>query len=231
MLSPLHNRRRDTWGGSFEGRFALLRESVLAVRRAVGEDFPVTVKLNAHDGVPGRGLDLDTSVRVGRELEALGVDAIEVSAGTADVGMGCYPNRGGLPVDLGRRYLGRELPFLRPVLPFLGAIVRVIEPTVRLREEAYFLPLAERFARELRIPILCVGGVRSRAVAERVLAGGVAMVSLGRPLVRQPGLPRAWREGRDPEAQCISCNRCFVELGLGEPLRCWQKVEHRPPGR
>lgn len=221
MLSPLHNRRTDAWGGSFEGRFALLRESILAVRRAVGDDFPVTVKLNAHDGEPGRGLDLDTGVRIGAALEAIGVDAIEVSAGTADVGMGCYPNRGGLPADLGRRYLATEFPFMRPILPFLPAIVKLVEPTVRMREEGYFLPEARRFARALQIPVIAVGGFRSRSVAEGALADGVGMVSLARPLVRQPDLPNAWREGRATKAQCVSCNRCFVQLGLGERLRCW----------
>ena len=53
------------------------------------------------------------------------------------------------------------------------------------------------------------------------LAGGcVAMVSLARPLVRQPDLPRAWQAGEQPSAQCESCNRCYLGLGLGESLRC-----------
>lgn len=224
MLSPRHNRRDDAWGGSFAGRTAMLRECVAAVREALGPQLPVLVKLNAHDGTPGKGLELPEGLRIGEALERAGVDAIEVSAGTADVGMGCYPNRGGLPVDIGRTYLAKEFPFLRPVLPFLGTIVRFVEPTVRLDREAYFAPLAEAFARALSIPIICVGGVRSKDCAERLLERGVAMVALARPLVRQPGLPRAWKEGRELRAQCISCNRCFVQLGLDQPLRCW----HRP---
>ena len=222
-ISPKHNRRRDRWGGSFDGRSAVLLESVRAVRRAVGPDVPVLVKLNAHDGIERGGLQVREAIRLAQRLEESGVDAIEVSAGTADVGMGIYPNRGELPFDIGRTYLAGEFPFLRPVLPFLPWIARSIERSVAFREEAYFAPLAERFARALRIPVICVGGVRSLRTAEALLERGIAMVSLARPLVRQPSLPRAWKSGREVEAQCISCNRCFVQLGLEQPLRCWQR--------
>lgn len=226
-ISPRHNRRRDRWGGSTEGRARLLVECVRAAREAVGPDLPVLVKLNAHDGVARGGLQPDEAIRVARLLEDAGVDAIEVSAGTADVGMGIYPNRGELPVDIGRPYLAREFPFMRPILPFLPWVARWVSRSVAFREEAYFAPLAERFARALRVPVICVGGVRTRAAAERVLSRGVAMVSLARPLVREPGLPRAWRSGRSSAAQCVSCNRCFVELGLEQPLRCW-RADLRP---
>jgi len=222
-LSPRHNRRGDRWGGSFEGRFTFLRETVLSVRRGVGEDYPVTVKLNAHDAVRG-GLDLDGSVRVARALEALGVDAIEVSAGIGDVGLGCYPNKGEIPVESSRRWLRDEFPFMRPVLPALGPILRAVGRTVALEREAYFFDLARAFADAVSIPVLCVGGIRSLETANRIVEQSkVAMVSLARPLVRQPGLPRDWQRGENTTAQCRSCNECFVHLGLGDPLRCWSR--------
>jgi len=49
FLSPVTNRRRDAWGGSLENRARLLLETVRAVRRAVGDDFPVGIKLNSDD--------------------------------------------------------------------------------------------------------------------------------------------------------------------------------------
>jgi 2,4-dienoyl-CoA reductase-like NADH-dependent reductase (Old Yellow Enzyme family) len=189
----------------------------------VGPDVPVLVKLNATDGLARGGLQVDEAIHIGQRLEDNGVDAIEVSAGTADVGMGIYPNRGGMPFDIGRTYLAKEFPFLRPVLPFLPWIARFVERSVAFREEAYFAPLAERFARALGIPVICVGGIRSLKTAEGLLERGIAMVSLARPLIRQPGLPRSWKSGSEVEAQCISCNRCFVQLGLEQPLRCWQR--------
>lgn len=221
-ISPRFNRRHDRWGGSFDARGAMLVESARAVRTAVGPHLPVLVKLNAHDGLERGGLQIDEAIRIAQRLEDNGVDAIEVSAGTADVGMGIYPNRGGMPLDIGRTYLAGEFPFLRPVLPFLPWITRFVEHAVAFRQEAYFAPLAERFAHALGIPVLCVGGIRSLQTAEALLDRGLAMVSLARPLIRQPALARAWKSGREVEAQCISCNRCFVQLGLGQPLRCWQ---------
>ncbi len=220
-LSPRDNRRRDRWGGSFDGRLTFLRETVLAVRAAVGDDFPVLVKLNAHDGVRG-GLDEETSLRVGKRLETWGVDAIEVSAGIGDVGLGCYPNKGGIPRQSGKRWLGQEFPFIRPLLPAVGPILDAVGRSVALREEAYFYSHARRFADALDIPIISVGGIRSLDVAQRIVAQSrVAMVSLARPLVRQPSLPRLWQQGRSRTAQCASCNECFVHLGLDEVLRCW----------
>jgi 2,4-dienoyl-CoA reductase-like NADH-dependent reductase (Old Yellow Enzyme family) len=69
-------------------------------------------------------------------------------------------------------------------------------------------------------------GIRSRAVAEQILATSkVAMVSIARPLVRQPALVRDWQRDRNVVASCVSCNRCFVSLGLDQPLRCG----HRGP--
>jgi len=223
MLSPRLNRRHDRWGGSFDGRLRLLEEAYRAVRQQVGEDFPVLVKLNAHDGRP-RGLQVEDSIAIARRLAAWGVDGIEVSAGIGDVGLGIYPNRGEVPHDLSKRWLGRELPLLRPLLPVLGPAIAALARPVRFTEEAYFFELARRFAEAVEVPIICVGGIRSRHMAERILeTSRVAMVSLARPLVRQPSLVRDWQRGRNVEADCISCNRCFVSLGLGEPLRCWSR--------
>lgn len=218
--SPKHNRRSDAWGGSFEKRLRFLEECYRSVRAAVGADFPVIAKLNAHDGEPG-GLALDDGVAIGRRLEALGLDAVEISAGTGDVAIGFYPNRGDVPLDLGKQFLQREYPILRPAVPMLDPVIRRMSRTARFEGEAYFWPEARRFADALRIPVIAVGGIRTRETAERILRESrVAMISMARPLVRQPNLPRLWREERTRDATCTNCNRCFVQVGLGQTLRC-----------
>ncbi len=221
FLSPRFNHRDDDWGGSFGRRVALLEATYEAVRWAVGEDFPITVKLNAHDGPARGGLTLDQSLEIGRQLAAWGIDAIEVSAGTGDVGMGFYPNRGDIPVDLSKRFLRAELPMYRPILPILGPILRGVARGVAFEEEAYFLNEAKLFAESLAVPIIAVGGFRSLDVAEAALTETkVSLVALARPLVCEPTLPKRWREGKSDRARCINCNRCFVQVGLGEPLHC-----------
>lgn len=221
FLSPRHNHRDDDWGGSFGRRLALLEEVYKAVRRAVGDDYPVTIKLNAHDGPVSGGLTLDQSLEVGRQLAGWGIDAIEVSAGTGDVGLGFYPNRGDIPVDLAKRFLAKELPFYRPLLPVLGPVIKGVARDITLPDEPYFLEEAKLFAESLDVPIIAVGGFRDLETCERVLAETkISMIALARPLLTEPSLPRVWRKQKRSGASCTNCNRCFVQVGIGEPLRC-----------
>jgi len=81
FLSPRFNRRRDGYGGGVERRARLLLEVVEAVRAAVGPNYPVLVKINAEDFVPG-GLSVDDMLAVVELLEAAGCDAVELSGGT-----------------------------------------------------------------------------------------------------------------------------------------------------
>lgn len=81
FLSPLTNRRTDEYGGSIENRSRFLIDIYREVRRAVGGDYPVLVKLNASDNLDG-GLAFDDALYAARKLSEAGVDAIEVSAGT-----------------------------------------------------------------------------------------------------------------------------------------------------
>jgi 2,4-dienoyl-CoA reductase-like NADH-dependent reductase (Old Yellow Enzyme family) len=85
FFSPLTNRREDRYGGSLEGRTRFAREVVGAVRAAVGATFPVMIKLNASDHLPG-GLEVDEALQIARILEQAGIDAMEISAGTGASG-------------------------------------------------------------------------------------------------------------------------------------------------
>lgn len=81
FLSPLFNRRRDPYGGSFENRARALLEVLQRIRKDVGPDYPILVKMNSEDFLEG-GLTLDESSEVGRMLCEAGIDAIELSGGT-----------------------------------------------------------------------------------------------------------------------------------------------------
>ncbi len=81
FLSPKTNQRTDQWGGSLENRARLARRSVQAVRRAVGANFPVAVKLNSADFQKG-GFSLEDCVTVARWLSEDGIDLLEISGGT-----------------------------------------------------------------------------------------------------------------------------------------------------
>jgi 2,4-dienoyl-CoA reductase-like NADH-dependent reductase (Old Yellow Enzyme family) len=80
FLSPLSNRRSDSYGGSFDNRTRLLREVVTAVRRIWPETLPLFVRISASDWVDG-GWDVEQSVELARQIGALGVDLIDCSSG------------------------------------------------------------------------------------------------------------------------------------------------------
>ena len=80
FLSPAHNRRQDEYGGDIRNRARALLEVYQAVRKSVGNDYPVLVKLNCRDFVEN-GLSLEDSITVGCLLANAGLDAIEVSGG------------------------------------------------------------------------------------------------------------------------------------------------------
>lgn len=80
FLSPLSNRRSDSYGGSFENRIRLLRETVAAVRTVWPEQAPLFVRISATDWVEN-GWDIQQSVELSRQLKNLGVDLIDCSSG------------------------------------------------------------------------------------------------------------------------------------------------------
>ncbi len=80
FLSPLTNRRKDEYGGSFENRTRIVREVVQAVRRVWPERWPLFVRLSCTDWAEG-GWSPEESVELARRLKPLGADVIDCSSG------------------------------------------------------------------------------------------------------------------------------------------------------
>ena len=81
FLSPLANQRDDDWGGTPEKRRRFLQEIVRQIRKAVGKNFPIGVKLNSADFQRG-GFTEEESMNVVQMLAAEGLDLLEISGGT-----------------------------------------------------------------------------------------------------------------------------------------------------
>ena len=80
FLSPLYNKRTDEYGGSFENRLRFSREVIDEVRRRVGRDWVVGVRISLTDFIPG-ALDVEDAVRVAQTLETDGqIDYVNVTA-------------------------------------------------------------------------------------------------------------------------------------------------------
>lgn len=87
FISPHTNRRDDDWGGNREKRSRILREIISRIQKTCGPDFPVIIKMNATDHLPG-GISLEEAIQIARSLEESGLRAIEVSGGMNEAGLG-----------------------------------------------------------------------------------------------------------------------------------------------
>lgn len=94
FLSPAYNRRQDEYGGSIENRARVHLEVLQAIRAAVGNDFPILIKMNSQDHLD-KGLTVDDSICAAKILADAGIDAIELSGGTLTSGA-LSPSRGGI---------------------------------------------------------------------------------------------------------------------------------------
>ncbi len=172
FLSPRSNLRSDDYGGSLANRARLLLEIVAEVRRMVGDEFPVAVKLNSADFQRG-GFDFDDSLTVAEWLEQAGVDLIEISGGTYEQ-----------PKLLGVEGMEEE------------ADQSVAQST--LAREAYFVDFARAMQAKLSVPLMVTGGFRRREVMEQCVADGVVdVVGLGRPMCVMTDAPARIFDGLD----------------------------------
>jgi 2,4-dienoyl-CoA reductase-like NADH-dependent reductase (Old Yellow Enzyme family) len=80
FFSPITNRRTDEYGGDVLGRIRIHLEVIAAVRQAVGDGYPILLRLGASDFRDG-GTSVEDSVAAAIEFERAGLDLIDVTGG------------------------------------------------------------------------------------------------------------------------------------------------------
>lgn len=95
FLNPYYNQRTDQYGGSFENRARLTVEIYEGIRREVGTQFQVLIKVNCSDFISG-GMEFDECRKLCCILDELGIDGVEVSGGT----LGSPENQGPIRTKL-----------------------------------------------------------------------------------------------------------------------------------
>jgi len=216
FLSPFFNCREDEWGGSDENRFRFLKEVVLTVKKVLPDGRALLIKLNTHDHTPRPGVTPSLAVRYARWLVELGIDGLEVSCGTSAFSP-MNSLRGGIPVE---DFL-RSFPWWKKPLGRLMIKKWIGQYNL---EEGYNLEAAKMIRPVLNgIPLLLVGGLRTKAKMEEILENNYADgISMSRPFIREPFIVKKFREGKADAVACVSCNKCAASVIKNEmPLRCY----------
>lgn len=204
FYSPYMNKRIDEFGGTTENRARFVTQILLESRKLVGDSFPICLKMNGSDKIPG-GLQVEEASKLATIFQHSGYDALEISSYIWEAGM--LEDVISLPPESRRNVRERTI-------------------------EAYNLDLAAQIKSQVKIPVILVGGLyRFENVKEILSATNIDFCAFSRPLIAQPDLPRIWMEWNKgepyPQAECVHCNLCtrdFLIKGNKCPgVRCVKK--------
>ncbi len=239
FLSSGINDRKDEYGGSLENRSRFLLDVITAIRREVGHDYHLQVKLSAvdHNNVipwEKKGNTLSDTVQVAKFAEAAGADAIHVSSGSL------FPHPLNPPGDLSletlattydamissganglRNFFLFKYPALRPLFHWIWFRMKKGLPI-----EGISLDEARVIRQALNIPVLVTGGFQHASFINQAIDSGACDgVSIARSLMANNDLVKIWESGKDiPDNPCSYCNRCLVNapknpIGCHDPNR------------
>ncbi len=222
FLSPYTNRRRDEFGGSLENRMRFMKLVMANVLKHAGSDMGVIAKVNMHDGFKG-GMQTEECLEVAKELEKMGVHALVLSAGFVSRAP-MEVMRGAMPLKTLAHYMDmKHFWWLKAGLALGG---RILIPSVPYKE-AYFLDDAKVFRKELKMPLIYVGGMTSKAKMEEVLSEGFTALQVARALVRDTEFVNKLRSGEQECSQCGHSNYCIGRMYTLE-MKCHTCVENMP---
>lgn len=168
FLSSRHNQRDDKWGGSLENRLRFVQEVYRAIRKEVGDDFPVGIKLNSADFMKG-GFTEEESMQVVQTLSDNGIDLIEISGGTYES-----------PSMMGSKNKSEPLK------------------ASTIKREAYFMDYMEKVRTLVNTPLVVTGGFRSaKAMNEALNTSATDFIGIARTMAVDPDFPNKLIENPD----------------------------------
>jgi len=124
FLSPLTNQRQDYYGGSLENRMRFGLEVIRAVKTATGADYPLIVRINGNDFMPG-GIGRTELKTFAQELVQAGANALCINVGWHEAQIPQIVTK--VPRGV-FAYLARDIRDLVPV-PIIASH-RINDPTV-----------------------------------------------------------------------------------------------------
>ncbi|MCP4623324.1 MAG: NADH:flavin oxidoreductase [bacterium] len=149
FLSPAFNKREDAYGGPIENRTKAVLEILENMRRHVGNDFPILIKLNSEDIIDG-GLTVGDSLKAALMLQDAGIDAIELSGGTVVTGDHCQTEINTEEKEAYWRKAAKAFKEKLTIPLILVGGVRSLQLAEKLYEEGYadYFSMSRPFIRE-----------------------------------------------------------------------------------
>ena len=193
----IYNHREDEYGGSLENRLRFATDIVKGIKKACGQDFPVSLRFSLKScmkalrqgGLPGEeyeeaGRDIEEGVAAAKILVAAGYDALNVDAGTYD---SWYWNH----------------------------------PPMYFEEEGMYRPFGEILKKEVNVPIILASRMENPDIAVEALGKSCDIVEYGRQLLADPDYPEKLRMDRLKEVRpCLGCHEgCLGRISKG-PISC-----------
>lgn len=184
---PYTNQRTDEYGGSFENRYRFAVETVQAIKKACGKDYPVSLRYSVlsktkglcKGAVPGEeyievGRDMAESERAARYLQEAGYDMLNADNGTYDAWYWAHPPQ----------YMPQNC---------------------NLDDVAHIRKFVD-------IPVVCAGRMTPEAGAQAIAAGQIDGMGVARQFLVDGAWITKLKEGREEDIQpCICChNGCFA---------------------
>ncbi|MBR4728338.1 MAG: FAD-dependent oxidoreductase [Clostridia bacterium] len=183
FLSSTANIRTDSYGGSRKNRIRFHLNIIRRIRELCGPDFAVLVKLSVVEQGPDGGISIPDGIYYSKQLQAAGVDAIEVLAGK-------WSSEAGK----------REKP--ESAYPDCMAVplCKVVSAGLRLTT-----------GKARTVPLIGGGRAQDPVKAERAIAdGSCEFIFIGHGLLVQPDLVNLFAAGREDEIRpCIGCGHCI----------------------
>lgn len=242
FLSSGINDRSDKYGGSNANRTRFVTEIIEAIRKEVGNDFHVQMKINSidYDNVinpfADKGNTLEDTIEMCKIIEQGtggydGADAFVISTGSL------FPHPlnppGKLPAEYAaqtygammssgnhtlRNYLFFKWPLLRPLFLKIWGLHQKGKPI-----EGVGLASASEIKKHLKVPVLSTGGYQTASFLNQHLqAGDVDAFTIARSLIANRDLIAYFRKDQQPPKPCTYCNKCLV-YAPGIPLGCWEQ--------
>ena len=216
------NTREDGYGGALENRLRLPLEVFAAVRKRVGEQFPVGCRFLSEECIEG-GNTLQDSTRIGVALAEAGMDFLSLSRGgkfddakQPKVGEAAYPYTGVSGFECMPGYIADAF----------GPFGRNVEPTAAIRDAIRAAGLAT--------PVVVAGGIHTFTQAETLLVTEKAdIIGIARQALADPDWFEKVRLGCGGQVRmCEYTNYCEGLDQKHKQVTCnlWDRLELDEPG-